>query len=260
MRRELERRRLSQEEKRVADAAAAYRQRLAEGGDDGRWRPTGLNNKAASIQSKVQSLLDESGRASPSPTKTASGYGRFTDSSEEQPNRQAQPNHPPRTTSRQSPMQPTDGSSSQLRSNSKPLHSMPPTISRPNPSLSNRPPASLHNAPRHSAPPTEQPSTRPIGPPKPQPKPQILRTGDRLPSTAKNPSLVTQKTLPPRLQQQQSLPETASLDGPDDDWETNFSKRYPDLSGLEMVETEIDSGAGGASTQGIAREMRVRDI
>ena len=260
MRRELERRRLSQEEKRVADAAAAYRQRLAEGGDDGRWRPTGLNNKAASIQSKVQSLLDESGRASPSPTKTASGYGRFTDSSEEQPNRQAQPNHPPRTTSRQSPMQPTDGSSSQLRSNSKPLQSMPPTISRPNPSLSNRPPASLHNAPRHSAPPTEQPSTRPIGPPKPQPKPQILRTGDRLPSTAKNPSLVTQKPLPPRLQQQQSLPETASLDGPDDDWETNFSKRYPDLSGLEMVETEIDSGAGGASTQGNAREMRVREI
>lgn len=259
MRRELERRRLSQEEKRVADAAAAYRQRLAEGGDDGKRRPAGLNNKAASIQSKVQSLLDESGRASPSPTKTASGYGHFTDSSDEQPVRQAQPVHPPRTTSRQTPTHPSDGSSSQMRPQSKPLPDMPPTVGRPNLSLSNRPPL-LQNLPRHSAPATEQPFTRPTGPPKPQPKPQILRTGDRPPSPAKPPSLVARKPLPSRLQQQQSLPETSSLDAADDDWETTFSKRYPDLSGLEMVETEIDGGAGGTSTQGSGKEMRVRDV
>lgn len=259
MRRELERRRLSQEEKRVSDAAAAYRQRLAEGGDDGKRRPAGLNNKAASIQSKVQSLLDESGRASPSPTKTASGYGRFTDSSDKQPVRQAQPSHPPRTTSRQIPMQPVDGLSSQMRSKSKPLPDMPPTTGRPNPPLSNRLPP-LQNLPRHSAPPTEQPFIRPNGPPKPQPKPQILRTGDRPPSPAKPSSLIAKKPLPSRLQQQQSLPETVSLDGADDDWETNFSKRYPDLSGLEMVETEIDGGVGGAGTQGSGREMRVRDV
>ncbi len=259
MRRELERRRLSQEEKRVTDAAAAYRQRLAEGGDDGKRRPVGLNNKAASIQSKVQSLLDESGRASPSPTKTASGYGRFTDLSDEQPTRQAQPNHPPRTTSRQTPMQPSDGLGSQMQSKSKPLPDMPQTVGRPNPALSNRP-HPLQKPLRHSAPTTEQPFTRPIGPPKPQPKPQIFRTGDRPPSPAKPPSLVAKKPLPSRLQQQQSLPEAASLDGADDDWETTFSKRYPDLSGLEMVETEIDSGAGGATTQGNGREMRVRDV
>lgn len=259
MRRELERRRLSQEEKRVADAAAAYRQRLAEGGDDGKRRPVGLNNKAASIQSKVQSLLDESGRASPSPTKTASGYGRFTDLSDEQPNRQSQPFHPPRTTSRQIPMQPSEGFNSQTRLKSKPVPDMPPTVGPPNPSLSNRPPP-FQNPPHHSAPPIEQPFTRPTGPPKPQPKPQTLRTGDRPPSPAKPPSLVAKKPLPSRLQQQQSLPEAASLDGADDDWETTFSKRYPDLSGLEMVETEIDSGAGGASTQGSGRETRVRDV
>ena len=258
MRRELERRRLSQEEKRVADAAAAYRQRLAEGGDDGKRRPARLNNKAASIQSKVQSLLDESGRASPSPTKI-SGYGRFTDSSDEQPGRQAQPSHPVRTTSRQTPTQLSDSSSSQTRSKSKPLPGMPPTVGRPNPSLSTRPPP-LQTLARHSAPSTEQPFTRPTGPPKPQPKPQILRTGDRPPSPAKPPSLVVRKPLPSQLQQQQSLPEAASLDGTDDDWETTFSKRYPDLAGLEMVETVIDSGAGGASTQGSGREMRVRDI
>lgn len=260
MRRELERRRLSQEEKRVADAAAAYRQSLAEGGDDGKRRPAGLNNKAASIQSKVQSLLDESGRASPSPTKTASGYGRFTDSSDEQPVRQVQPSHPPRINSRQTPTQPSDGLSSQMQSKSKPLPDMPLTAGRPNPPLSNRPPP-LQNIPRQSALPTEQPYTRPAGPPKPQPKPQILRTGDRPPSPAKPPSLVAKKPLPSRLQQQQSLPEAvSSSDGADDDWEMNFSKRYPDLSGLEMVETEIDSGTGGAGTQGNGREMRVRDV
>ena len=261
MRRELERRRLSQEEKRVADAAAAYRRRLTESGDDVKRRPPGLNNKAASIQSKVQSLLDESGRASPSPTKTASGYGRFTNPPDEQPLRQVQSNHPPRTTSRQIPMQPPNDLSSQMLSASKPLPETPLSVSRPNASLSNRS-TPLQNPPRHSAPPTEMPFTRPTGPPKPQPKPQILRTGDRPPSPAKPPPpLVAKKPLPSRLQQQHSLPETTSLDGADEDWEATFSKRYPDLSGLEMVETEIDSGAtGSASAQGSGREMRVRDV
>ncbi|KAL9579433.1 MAG: hypothetical protein Q9212_005110 [Teloschistes hypoglaucus] len=83
VRRELERRRLSQEERRVAEAGAAYRQRLAEGGG-GRKGPAAdgpVNPRAASIQSKVKSLLDENGRGSPSPTKKPEGYGRFTDSS-----------------------------------------------------------------------------------------------------------------------------------------------------------------------------------
>ena len=36
--------------------------------------------------------------------------------------------------------------------------------------------------------------------------------------------------------------------GEDEDWETTFSKKYPSLSGLEMVETEIEASktaAGG---------------
>ncbi|KAI4252483.1 MAG: hypothetical protein LQ352_004263, partial [Teloschistes flavicans] len=82
VRRELERRRLSQEEKRVAEAGAAYRQRLAEGGGGRKGPGDGpVNPRAASIQSKVKSLLDESGRGSPSPTKKPEGYGRFTDPS-----------------------------------------------------------------------------------------------------------------------------------------------------------------------------------
>ena len=261
MRRELERRRLSQEEKRVADAAAAYRQRLAEGGEPGRGRAGDgpLNNKAASIQSKIQSLLDENGRASPSPTKSAFGYGRFTDSPD-------QGRLPPRTSSRQIPSNPPfNAANSQLASRPKPIPDISLASNRPGTSSANQPllPGVL---PRHSAPPSEHPFTHPTAPPKPLTKPQNLRTGERLPqSPAKPASLVSKKPLPPRSQQQQNQHQQPHLekqaDGPSDDWEANFSKRYPDLAGLEMVETEIDSGSGtlGANTPAL-REMRIRDV
>lgn len=255
MRRELERRRLSQEEKRVADAAAAYKQRLADSGGAGRGRPAGSNNKAASIQSKVQSLLDESGRGSPSPTKTAFGYGRFTDTPEQQVVR------PPRTSSRQVPIQTSSNlATSQLppRSRPHPDNVLPPT-SRPNPSVATQPPASI--LPHYSAPPSERPIARPPGgpPPKPQTKPQNLRTGDRPPQSPAKPStLNARKPMQQSSQQQNPLPAVVS-EVPNDDWETNFSKRYPDLAGLEMVETEIDSGASGTNT-GQVREMRIRDV
>jgi len=78
MRRELERRRLSMEEKRVADAAAEYRKRLADRDASGAAKSIGGITKAASIQQKVKTLLDENQK--PSPTKkTAEGYGRYTD-------------------------------------------------------------------------------------------------------------------------------------------------------------------------------------
>ena len=75
MRRELERRRLSQEEKRVSQAAAAYKQRVATSG--GAAGGAGPNGRAMAIQTKVQALLDETGKVSP--TRTAAGYGHFTD-------------------------------------------------------------------------------------------------------------------------------------------------------------------------------------
>ena len=259
MRRELERRRLSQEEKRVADAAAAYRQRLAEGGEPGRGRPGDgrLNNKAASIQSKVQSLLDENGRASPSPTKTAFGYSRSTEPPDQQ-------RLPPRTSSRQIPSNPPfNNASSQLASRRKPVPDISPASNRPGTSSANQPPLP-GVLPRHSAPPSEHPFTHPTAPPKPLTKPQNLRTGERPPqSPAKPASLVSKKLLPPRLQQQQQQQQQPSpdnqADGASDDWEANFSKRYPDLAGLEMVETEIDSGTLGANTPPL-REMRIRDV
>ncbi|PWY72434.1 hypothetical protein BO70DRAFT_389484 [Aspergillus heteromorphus CBS 117.55] len=75
MRRELERRRLSQEEKRVASAAAEYRRRVADGG----WKG-GDGARSQTIQNKMQSLLSESNRPAP-PPKTATGYGRYTEES-----------------------------------------------------------------------------------------------------------------------------------------------------------------------------------
>jgi AP2-associated kinase len=43
-----------------------------------------------------------------------------------------------------------------------------------------------------------------------------------------------------------------------DDWQADFSKRYPSLSGIEMVEREI-AGTGG-SKDGGRRGMRIRDV
>ena len=75
VRRELERRRLSQEERRVAEGAAAYKKQVAEQGGETNKNRGREGTRAAMIQNKVQSLLDESNKASP--TKPPDGYGHF---------------------------------------------------------------------------------------------------------------------------------------------------------------------------------------
>ncbi|EEP77202.1 actin-regulating kinase 1 [Uncinocarpus reesii 1704] len=67
-RRELERRRLSEEEKRVADAAAEYRQRVSEKGGLG---GAAEGPRSSTIQNKVQSLFKDTSKPS---VRTASGY------------------------------------------------------------------------------------------------------------------------------------------------------------------------------------------
>ncbi|KAJ5713688.1 uncharacterized protein N7483_010869 [Penicillium malachiteum] len=74
MRRELERRRLSQEEKRVANAAAEYRRRVAE---DGSGRAGNDGSRSKAILNRVQTLLGETQK--PAVPKTATGYGKYTD-------------------------------------------------------------------------------------------------------------------------------------------------------------------------------------
>ncbi|PNY25805.1 Serine/threonine-protein kinase ppk30 [Tolypocladium capitatum] len=82
MRREAERRKLEEEEQRVAAAQAEYRNRVASGGPPSRPVPgpkkAGVVSRAPAIQSRVQSLLEEEQRPSNAP-RTAEGYGKYTD-------------------------------------------------------------------------------------------------------------------------------------------------------------------------------------
>ena len=199
VRRELERRRLSLEERRVAEAAAAYKQKLTEGGNErGRGRSDGT--RAALIQNKVQALLVENGKSSP--TKTAEGYGRFTDTQK-------------RLEATRIP------DSSILPSGNLPVRA-------PIPRDFPRAPHKDVPTSSSSAPPNERAFPRPSAPP----KPQALRTGGR---GEPHMSIPVKGPSEPRVAHH-----FEASNSNNEDWETDFSKRYPSLSGIEMVETEID--------------------
>ncbi len=206
-RRELERRRLSAEEKRVANAAAEYRKRLAEkGGERGR-DPT----RAVSIQNKVQSLLKENDRPA---TKTAAGYGRFTNSNGSPQVRQfeAPQNMSVKQVPRNHALQDIAGQSPPLMDNSlpEPFRAVTSPAVLPSTTSSNLP--------------SQRGTIRPAAPP----KPKNMRTGTG--ETAQQPT-------------EAGLVNSNSATSPTEDWEATFGKRYPSLSGLEMVETEIDKVA-----------------
>jgi AP2-associated kinase len=216
MRRELERRRLSQEEHRVEAAAAEYRQRIAQQGDG---KPR-VPSKASTIQNRVKNLLDESSKPV-AVSRTAEGYGKYTD------------------TGKPLPVRPQDQSGVR----------QPPTIARkpvnipsttqqdiayakPSSIRPNVPPP----IPSSSAPPAINIRT-PSGPaPRLPPKPQALRTGGSGHSPTKAGVVVGERVL--------------QNGEKDEEWDVDaFSKRYPSLSGLEMVEAEIPKG-----------RPRVRDV
>jgi AP2-associated kinase len=204
MKRELERRRLSQEEKRVADAAAEYRKRLAQQGG----KPASGPSKASSIQNRVKTLLEDSSKQSP--TRTAEGYGRFTE-----PPAKSGPSSIPATVSA---VVTTDLPPSQD------INRIPSKISR-------KPIGATSNTARPSAP----------------PKPVALRTGGSgklespvLGSPLKPSSLAGKPLKPTQQQFPHGISDVRTANG--EDWEADFSKRYPSLSGLEMVETEIGKG------------------
>ncbi|KIX02024.1 uncharacterized protein Z518_07963 [Rhinocladiella mackenziei CBS 650.93] len=187
MKRELEKKKLEAEERRVANAAAEYRQRLAARG--GGAAGAGGAVKAASIQNRVNSLLSENARPA---QKTATGYGRFTESpiparEERLDERLSQPSRV------LSPQTSTIGE----------RHGVPEVVSAPASA------ADLTGV--------DSRGQRPVAPP----KPKVLRTamGDSGHALKSEEALVADT---------------------DEDWEANFSKRYPSLAGLEMVETSID--------------------
>ncbi|KAH8422756.1 putative serine/threonine protein kinase [Aspergillus melleus] len=195
MRRELERRRLSQEEKRVANAAAEYRRQVAEGG--GR----GDTPRSLAIQGRVKNLLAEGNKPAP-PPKTATGYGRYTDESTSALQaKQAEARPEPRLNTR----------------NVGPAaYGSPQTQPSPGADRWEVP----SNLPRQET--ARTGAARPAAPPKPKNLRALGQEGvgggdDRSPIM-------------------QEAPAT-----PGEDWEANFSRRYPSLSGLEMVETEIEA-------------------
>lgn len=214
VRRELERRRLSQEERRVAEAAAQYKQRIATSGTGSK-----APSKASAIQNRVQALLDESNPKSP--TKTAEGYGRFTN---EAAPRDAEPKQIPST------YQLPQRQQSLQQSRPVPLHQ---GLVRP----------STTAAPERGG------FARPSAPP----KPQVLRTGGS-PAVAPKPAKLMGAGTGQSLLQQRLMQDAANSQGgqegkasvagptaaaPDEDWETSFCKKYPSLGNLEMEEMKI---------------------
>jgi len=166
LRRELERQQLEAEERRVEAGATEYRNRLATRGTG----PPPVSAKAASIQGRVKSLLENDRPA----TKTATGYGRFNADATISRVSQAAPDTPPTNVNQHNPM----------------------TMSAP---------ASAVDLPAQSA---RMPPTKPQ-------KPQGLRTAAGTGNTMSPPN------------------EADDLD--------DFSKKFPDLSQLEVVETSLDN-------------------
>lgn len=236
MRRELERRRLSQEERRVATAAAEYRKRLAER-DAGGANPPKLNTsamtRAASIQSKVKSLLDENQK--PSPVKTAEGYGRFTNSAST-PQMQKYDEAP-------NPyIKPANVTRKPLVNNSGTRMSGP-GANPSGPDLSLSKVRSAQQVPS-SAPPNLAPIHRTGGPrPSAPPKPTHLNSLPTGPPAMASGMLSGSppKALP--MRPVQARPDMTAAEK--EDYVRDFTKRFPSLSGIEMVETEIGGGGKG---------------
>ncbi|KAK7521173.1 uncharacterized protein IWZ02DRAFT_280245 [Phyllosticta citriasiana] len=230
VRRELERRRLSAEEKRVAEAAAEYRKRLAEQGETGRGRSSssgGGPSKASTIQDRVKSLLHDS--QATSPQRTASGYGRFTDKEGDgRPGEKPGVGKKPVTLPQGAPVQ--ELTYGRVRPSQQPVE-RPPTSGG----------TAAATGPGVGRQPTGQ---RPTAPP----KPRALRTGgqcDELPPLASKPAALAgrpiQEGAPAGFGDGSELGNVV-LNADPDEWEERFTKRYPSLSGLEMVETEVPSG------------------
>ncbi|OQN97540.1 hypothetical protein B0A48_16694 [Cryoendolithus antarcticus] len=262
MRRELERRRLAEEEERVTAAAAEYRARVAANGTGG-----APPSRADAIKKRVQDILDE-GRKSPAPVrKTAEGYGRFTDAPQRVPTEMletsaAATSLPPRTTSLPKPQPvPTPDTYTSLQQPRTRPQQVPESASIQSPPSS-----------------TSMPATRTFPRPSAPPKPKVLQTSQWPPSS--NPDTVSsrapskpsglaallakdQEGVPeypppaPGGQRSSTTPQTrqapvSTTDGTNgstdrNDWdEAEFSRRYPSLSGIEMVEREIGVGGEGS--------------
>lgn len=239
VRRELERRRLSQEEKRVANAAAAHRQKISRMVDHRHKHSSEAqsHSRAASIQSKVKTLLDQNGGESP--VKTEAGFHQYSPQPPRQNPNLYLPDDPhlqaavPRTLKKSPPYnppyEPSTANPSSAKAIPKPRH-VP---------LTN--PSNVLSPPMLSSISADRPSSRPSAPP----KPHALRTGNREPDLVSSAASAKVASLENSIPADSlGLPASRRPEGvispTSDDWEEKFSKKYPSLAGLEMVERDID--------------------
>lgn len=254
-RREQERKALEDEERRVEMAAREYKSRLAEreaAGTNGMPPPRSIGgvSKASSIQNKVKSLLDENERPA-QVTRTAQGYGKYTDGVGDQA-RVFESDRSDSEREKGASMQPNSG---------RPMFAKPPAP------LASRKPIVV--AQQQYPPPQQQlqqNSGRPRAPPGAKPKPVHLTGGggglapsNPYANASPRSSSNALSASPPKQSMQPGTPAAAaprpSVGGPDmagprdgwtakekEDYLHTFKKRYPSLSGLEMVETTIGGG------------------
>ncbi|KAI1808031.1 hypothetical protein F4811DRAFT_380340 [Daldinia bambusicola] len=226
MRRELELQALAEEERRVEAAAAEYKQRMASrdaGGPSGPLpKSIGGVSRAVSIQNRVQNLLDESQKSSQQVQRTASGYGKFSDAASAKSRVEKQvPEVPPknftggRGTTPLKPVPTSTDPSAAARGRAQPDPSSPakPTLP-PKPTHLNKLPTG--NA-RARSPPKAAPTQQSPGPAHRDSSEHLAGVG-----------------LPGRPILDMSFKEK-------EDYIQDFTKRFPSLSSIEMVERDLDA-------------------
>ncbi|KAI1085822.1 hypothetical protein F5B20DRAFT_519933 [Whalleya microplaca] len=239
MRRELEAQKLAEEERRVEAAAAEYKQRVAarDAGDAAALpKSIGGVSRAVSIQNRVQNLLDESQKSEQQVQRTASGYGKFSDAA-------AAKNQPPADNN--SNKQATGG---------------PPEVPRKNVTAADRVPPLKPVTTSSDTLARGRTTTRaPLSPTKPTlpPKPMHLNslpTGGRTRSPKRTPGSSTQASSEALIGVGlQGRPVLDMSFKEKEDYIQDFSKRFPSLSSIEMVEHDFavaegeqeGAGAGG---------------
>ncbi len=223
LRRELERRALEQEERRVEAAAQEYRRRVAS-------RPVALQlnatdstaivgqSKAASIQETVKSLLDENNKPDHAdwPAREDTGDGRQNAPSTTIP----VPSHQPA---------PADAPSTEQRVHSRASAQQERQLPFRATQVSGQSRQQAGLGVPTGLPAARRTTSRPSAPPKPE---KLRGSGQAVRQGAVG--------LDHHGIDSGAEPHSAGAYTTAEMWEANFSRRYPSLSQLEMVETDIE--------------------